>query len=383
MKYRLNTFHARYNGGMHKATFSEQVRASRVFAMLLFAITPIYIFSCGNGQKEEKEPDIKQETESFIYVDTMILHQRTFNRQLVCNGRLSALQKTDLNMPVSGVLKVINIKEGQRVEKGAVIAAIDDRDQALALERANRDMERARVELQDKLIGLGYSGMDDNIPADVLERAEVTSGYYSAKYELQAAQSTLNDCKLVAPFSGKVANVEGRLHQRTDKLCTLIDDSFFDVDFKILEAELASMTVGTRIKVSPFIAEDQIFEGAVTEINPTVDDRGLIEVKARIKNTSDMLLDGMNVRVVVENTVPDMFVVPKDAVVERDGYHVIFLYENGRTVWTYVDIVYSNINEYAIAGSQKKETTIHDGDIVITSGNLNLADDTEVKINEE
>lgn len=29
----------------------------------------------------------------------------------------------------------------------------------------------------------------------------------------------------------------------------------------------------------------------------------------------------------------------------------------------------------------RKETSIHEGDIVITSGNLNLADGTEVKLN--
>jgi hypothetical protein len=74
-------------------------------------------------------------------------------------------------------------------------------------------------------------------------------------------------------------------------------------------------------------------------------------------------------------------VVPKDAVVERDGFHVIFRYVDGRAVWTYVDVVHSNISSYAITGSKRKETTIQEGDIVITSGNLNLADGTEVKMN--
>lgn len=89
----------------------------------------------------------------------------------------------------------------------------------------------------------------------------------------------------------------------------------------------------------------------------------------------------MNVRVVVEEDVRHMFVVPKDAVVERDGYHVVFLYEEGQAVWTYVDVLHSNINSFAITGCQRKETTIHEGDIIITSGNLNLADGTEVKLN--
>lgn len=88
----------------------------------------------------------------------------------------------------------------------------------------------------------------------------------------------------------------------------------------------------------------------------------------------------MNVRIIVENSLSNMLVVPKDAVVERDGYHVVFIYRNGRAVWTYVDIAYSNLTSYAIIGCKKKETEIHDGDIIITSGNLNLADNTDVKI---
>ena len=41
-------------------------------------------------------------------------------------------------------------------------------------------------------------------------------------------------------------------------------------------------------------------------------------------------------------------------------------------------MVYSNISQYAVTGNARKETKIEDGDVVITSGNLNLADGTEV-----
>ena len=71
--------------------------------------------------------------------------------------------------------------------------------------------------------------------------------------------------------------------------------------------------------MSPFVHEEETYEGTVTEINPTIDERGLVAVKARVKNTSDTLMDGMNVRVVVENAVEQQFVVPKEAVVERSS----------------------------------------------------------------
>ena len=268
-----------------------------------------------------------------------------------------------------------------QVAKGALIASLDKRERLREVEKAEKELERAKVELVDKLIGLGYDATMNGVPEDIMKRAEVTSGYFTAKYQLQSAKKALDECNLYAPFSGRIANLEARQYQRNDKICTLIDDSQFEVEFKILEAELMSVRKGQKIKVSPFISDSLTFEGVVTEINPLVDDKGLIKVMARLDNKDNALIDGMNVRIIIEEQVSNMFVVPKDAVVERDGYHVVFLYKEGRAVWTYVDVLHSNINTFAITGCQRKETTIHEGDIVITSGNLNLADDTEVKLN--
>lgn len=342
-------------------------------------------YSLAHQEDESKEDDkaMMAQEQAIVEVDTMTLRKQTFQKQILCNGKLTAIRKAELMCPKGGeVVQTVNVKNGQRVSAGSVLAVADMRDRKIQLEKAKRDLERAKVELQDKLIGLGYDGNTSNVPAEVLHRAEVTSGYYSAKYALQSAESSLSDCRLFAPFSGRVSELVARSYQRGDKFCTLIDDSFFDVEFQILEAELSSVRIGTQVKMSPFIDDDLLLTGSVTEINPTIDSKGLVSVKARIRNTSDRLLDGMNVKVIIENSVPDMFVVPKEAVVERDGYHVVFVYDPStrRAVWTYVDIVYSNLTSYAITGCERKNTTVKAGDIVITSGNLNLADDTEVKV---
>ena len=59
-------------------------------------------------------------------------------------------------------------------------------------------------------------------------------------------------------------------------------------------------------------------------------------------------------------------------------YTEIFCYREGKAVWTYVDVVMSNIDSHVITGCEKKQTTISENDIVITSNNLNLADGTDV-----
>lgn len=342
----------------------------------------VYLFTHKDEEKDDTQALIQVHEQTIVEVDTMTLRRETFRKQILCNGKLTAIRRAELMCPSTGeILQSVNVRNGQRVSAGTLLAVADTHDRKRDLDKARHDLERAKVELQDKLIGLGYDGITDNVPSDVLRRAEMTSGYYSAKFALYSAESALSDCRLVAPFAGKIAELVARPYQRGDKFCTLIDDSFFDVEFQILEAELVSAKIGIQVKVSPFIADELTLTGTITEINPTIDSKGLVSVKARIKNTSDTLIDGMNVKVIIENSVPDMLIVPKEAVVERDGYHVVFVYDakTHRAVWTYVDILYSNLTSFAITGCERKETTIDAGLVIITSGNLNLADDTEVK----
>lgn len=343
----------------------------------------ILLAACTSNKEENKdgsEMEMHQQQMSETYVDTMVLHQTEFNKQIVCNGRLRAKAKSELNFNGQGIIAEVFVREGQHIGKGKLIATLDKQDRQRELEKAKHELQRAKVELTDKLIGLGYNDMNA-VPADVMERAEVMSGYYSAKFQLQSAKKALEECNLYAPFSGRIADLEAKRFQKNDKVCTLVDDSGFEVEFRILEAELSGVRIGQKVKVTPFVQDSIQYEGRVTEINPLVDDKGLVKIKAQLSNRGNTLLDGMNVRVIVEEKMQHMFVVPKDAVVERDGYQVIFLLEEGRAVWTYVDVVHSNISSFAITGCQRKETTIKEGDIVITSGNLNLADGTEVIVN--
>ena len=346
----------------------------------------ILLLSCGKKKEEadDKQMEMQEQVMNETYVDTMQLHAQEFNKQIVCNGKLNGKTKSDLNFLHPGVVATIHVRQGMYVKKGALIAELDKVEKTRQVEKAEHDLERSQVELTDKLIGLGYHADLQDVPEDVMKRMEVTTGYYSAKFSLQTAKRELEECNLYAPFSGRIADLLARPYQQVEKkVCTLVDDAQFEVEFQILEAELKNVSVGQKVKVSPFVQDSQTFMGAITEVNPMVDEKGLIKVTALIDRHNGKLIDGMNVRIVVEEKVQDMFVVPKDAVVERDGYHVVFRYEDGIAVWTYVDVLYSNIASYAISGCQRKETSIHEGDIIITSGNLNLADGTEVKINQE
>lgn len=361
----------------------------RLLCTALAALTlSLLTAACGNKdktQEETAEPEISEMQNQVIEVDTMVLRRTDFNRQMVCNGHLRAARKSALRPRHSAdLLASVCVQNGQRVGAGALLAVTDETDYRRALSEAGMAMEKAQVDLADHFIGLGYNAdgrTDDGaaIAPAARHRAELASGYATAKFQHQTAEQNLRDCRLTAPFAGRVADMTARPHQSLDgNFCTLIDDSWYDVEFSVLEAELPSLAVGQEVKVAPFVDEGFVREGHLTNINPTVNEKGLVTVTARIKGGDDRLVDGMNVRVVVERQLRRLFVVPKEAVVERDGYKVVFVYRDGHAIWTYVDVTEENLTSYVITGNEKKETSIEEGDIIITSGNLNLADNTAV-----
>lgn len=352
---------------------------------LIAIIVGLFLASCG-GDKSKKSEDNISKAETRVrenFVDTVHLSKGVFNKQIVCNGKLRAVEKSNLNFSKSGLIQSIRAYNGSTVAKGELLAVVDTVEAQIALNQAGAAMKKAYLDLLYELIGQGYGSDTTKVPANILQSVKMKSGYNTAIDNVNTAKRSLGECYLYAPFSGRIGNMDSKKHQNPvgEQFCTLINDSFFDVEFSLLEAELTDVKVGQEVMASLFIDETKQFTGKVIEINPIVDDKGQIKVRARVANKSGELLEGMNVNLVIEKKLDGLFVVPKDAVVSRDGYFVVFRYVDGVAVWTYVDITMSNMNSHVITGNAKKQTKISEKDVVIVKGNLNLADGTKVTIN--
>lgn len=75
--------------------------------------------------------------------------------------------------------------------------------------------------------------------------------------------------------------------------------------------------------IKPYSDAATVHEGSISEINPLVDDKGMVKVKARV-NGAGKLFSGMNVRVSVHRSLGEQLVIPKSAVVLRSGKQVVF-----------------------------------------------------------
>lgn len=339
------------------------------------------IFSCSNNTGNTEGEGIKLKYSPKINeVEVVRLGNRTFTNQLVSNGKLAAVAKSSLSFGNPGIIKIVNGKDGETITKGSVIGELYAEEQKLAFESALISLQKAELDLYNILAGQGYRAKDTlSVPADVLATAKMNSGYNAAQIATKKSRFDLESTILKAPFTGKIANLKLRPFDRTgpDAFCTLLDDTRMYVDFSILESEYSFLEKGLDVIVIPYFNKTSRYKGKIVSVNPTVDKNGQVAVRASIENDGS-LVDGMNVKVIVEKHVPSRLVVPKNAVLIRDNEEVLFKYRQGKAVWTYVHIIMSNSDSHVIVANTDRNSELAVGDTVIVSGNLNLADGSEV-----
>ena len=349
--------------------------------VLLVAILLPLLFSC-KGKADDADAARAVPMAEKNLVDTMTLRRTLFSREIVSNGVLEGARRAELAFAASGTVAKVYVHNGSRVQKGSPIAELDTEALTLALANARQSLERSRLDYLDRLVSYGYGSDTTQIPGDLRDAARIRSGYAAAELAVRTAELNLRGAVLRAPFSGVVANLKVKPWEQTSgTVCVVIDDGTFDVRFPLLESELPAIAVGRSVTVSPFIEPEVRYEGRIREINPFVDAKGQVEVVASVRGARG-LVEGMNVKLYIQSEGTLQLAVPKSAVVMRDGYDVIFTLDTTamKAQWLYVDIVGSNTTHHAVTGCERKRTEVHEGAIVITSGNINLADGSAVEI---
>lgn len=339
------------------------------------------LFSC-KGKADDADAARAVPVAEKNLVDTMTLRRTLFSREIVSNGVLEGARRAELAFAASGTVAKVYVHNGSRVQKGSPIAELDTEALTLALANARQSLERSRLDYLDRLVSYGYGSDTTQIPGDLRDAARIRSGYAAAELAVRTAELNLRGAVLRAPFSGVVANLKVKpWEQASGTVCVVIDDGTFDVRFPLLESELPAIAVGRSVTVSPFIEPEVRYEGRIREINPFVDAKGQVEVVASVRGARG-LVEGMNVKLYIQSEGTLQLAVPKSAVVMRDGYDVIFTLDTTamKAQWLYVDIVGSNTTHHAVTGCERKRTEVHEGAIVITSGNINLADGSAVEI---
>ena len=302
-----------------------------------------------------------------------------FDKELLSNGTLRAKEKAELKFTSQEIIKDINFRNGDRVNRGEAIATLETMKMEDKVRQCKNSLLQARLNLQDVLIGQGYTLTDSlSVPKETMNIARVKSGFEQAVADLKTAEYELEKATISAPFDGIIANLSDKKYNypTTTSFCTLINDRYFEAEFKVLESEIGSVKRNDKVEVIP-VSGGESFIGKVTAVNPQVNEKGLVEISALVENKKGVLFDGMNVNIKVKQEIANCMVVPKSAVVIRSGKPVVFIHQGGKAIWKYVTLGHENSSCYTLL---PMDDTVNEGDEVIFEGVVNLAHESPVKV---
>ncbi len=158
----------------------------------------------------------------------------------------------------------------------------------------------------------------------------------AAKARVAAAQATLNQARILAPFDGVVTAVEpqpgdmvtaGKVAFRVDDLSRLL------VDVQISEVDINSVAVGQPVTLAFDAVQGKTYNGEIVKINGVGDSTsGAVNftVTVELTDADELVKPGMTAAVTIQvKEVKDALLVPNRAVRVVDGQRVVYILKDG------------------------------------------------------
>ncbi|HDZ05806.1 hypothetical protein LCGC14_0123610 [marine sediment metagenome] len=329
-----------------------------------------------NGEKDRRVTEVSLQK---VEVSAQRITSSFFEKQLIANGIVEAKNKSELRFKISEEIIKIAVKNGQQVKKNELLANLNNALLANLLKEKEIQFEKAKMEFTKQKINYGQGNLSNSeIDSTILSSLLIQTGYLEAQNEVKKATILYEQTILRAPFSGIVANITsktGNFNTVGEVFCNIIDNKNMEVIFWVLESELSSIELGRDVTVSHNTNSKKKYAGNIVEINPYVNENGLVMIKAVLNEFDGKLYDGMNVQISVNESLENVIVIPKEALVLRSNKEVVFTIENGIAKWNYVSILEENSSSYAISEG------LNVNDTLVVSGNLNLTHGAKLKVN--
>ncbi len=325
------------------------------------------------------------------------------SRQLVQNrlsvtGPVSGTDSVDVvsNLPAE-VLEIL-VKEGDRVEKGQVLAILDDTDIRKEADMAKNDYDLAVITQKEQELAAknGYEKalQDYQAARTAYERTKVLfDGGSVSKLELETAENAMNDArrqteaftlkdgtpvanesynlqiekarfayekkleeledtKIKAPISGTVVRVNttvGRYAAQTaenhEPLFIIENLDVLEMEIDVSEYSIGKVAVGQEAVIKADILNGETVSGTVTAISPTGEEKGggsterVIPTTIRIMDSQSGLIAGITARAeIVLEEAQDALCVPAGALFDKDGGTYVLTVRNGLVHWVPVTV---------------------------------------------
>jgi RND family efflux transporter MFP subunit len=291
-----------------------------------------------------------------VAVETAQVTRATLRDAIQFTGSLDSPSRVEVAAKVSGRLQRILVQVGQTVQRGQLLAELEDEEYRQALEQARAEEAVARANLEAADIGVQAaerelervrSLQDKQIASDMeldssrtqLARARVqvsvaASQLRQKQVAVEAAQLRLSHTRLLADWGqdgrprvvGERLTEPGTLLQAGSPVLSLLELDPLEARLRVAETIYPRLRPGLEARVSAAVYPGRKFAGTLSAVAPFLDrSTGQADAWVQIRNADGALKPGMAVQVELEfgrrENVP---AVPSAALVNRGEVQGVF-----------------------------------------------------------
>jgi len=280
---------------------------------------------------------------------------------LTASGYVVARRKAVVSAKIQGRLSELRVEEGSQVRDGEVLARLESIDYEASVQRARAAVQRAEADLAEyqRQLRLAEELARQNVLAEDQREAAASrvkiaeASLAQARADLAYAEAQLQNTVIRAPFSGVVVKKMAEVGESvapippgvnistsSGAIVALADLATLEVEADIAEANVAKVSAGQPAEVTVEAIPDKRYRAVLRQVIPTADrTKATVQVKVTILDKDKDMKPEMSAKVTFlepekpsEATAPDapVVLVPRSAVVTRDGATLVFVVRDGR-----------------------------------------------------
>lgn len=317
-----------------------------------------------NKEMKEAPKEAGNRQSKALNVRAVVLSQQGLTDGIFVSGSLVPDEEVSLSFESSGKITDIFFKEGTHVEKGELLAKIND-----APLQADLRKKQAQVKLmQDRLFRAKALLEKEAVSKEAFQEAEANLAALEA--EIEGVEAQIEQTELRAPFSGIIGLRQvsvGAYATTTTEVATLTKTAPLKVEFNVPERYAGMLPEGTELT---FTAEGDLTtrNAKVYASDSRVDpETRTFAIRAIYPNADGKLIPGRYVNVnLVTQRFENTLAVPSEAIVSEMGIDKVFVCKNGKA------------QPVEIAKGLRTDAMVQvlrglvPGDTVITSGTMQL-----------
>ncbi|WP_316792365.1 efflux RND transporter periplasmic adaptor subunit [Pedobacter frigoris] len=341
----------------------------------------------GHEEHGGHEGVIELSQEQLDAVGIMIgsVEQKNLTAVVKSSGQLAVPPQNaaQINVLSGGIIRKINVIEGQKVSKGQVLVTVENQELVQLQQEYlsakggfsfvdaeyNRQMQlkaaNAGTGKAHQLAEANYNAERSKIKA--LERQLQQYGISASKV---AAGNIVTQVPVTAPINGTISKITaetGSYAQPGVSIMDIVDNSKIHADLIVFEKDLSKIKIGQKVDFQLTNQKNEQIEGEIYGINKSFenDSKGVV-VHAVIKKPGANLIPGMYVTGLIGIGTAVSSAVPIDAVVRAEGKEFIFIVDD--TAEEAHKEEHEDENKHEGAHDHKEEKTVHFKKVEVKTG---------------